>query len=123
MSFPIPPGEAPGHEVKRPSDLHDPALAEACSHVVLEGALLQGAAPAATAVASLMAEAITGLAVVAPIPAPVRQPYAMRLLREAGADLVMVAELLGHRSLSTATRRTRPRGEMTHARDRWTGRN
>jgi hypothetical protein len=121
--LPFPPGEAPSREVERPSDLHDPALGEAVFHAILEGTVLQGAAPAATAVASLMAEAITGWAVVAPIPAPVRQPYAMRLLREAGADLVMVAELLGQRSLSATARHTRPRREMRHARGRWTGRN
>jgi integrase/recombinase XerC len=44
-------------------------------------------------------------------PHMLRHTYANRLLREAGADLVMVAELLGHRSLATTARYTRPRRE------------
>ncbi|GBD12144.1 Tyrosine recombinase XerC [bacterium HR24] len=44
-------------------------------------------------------------------PHTLRHTYATRLLREAGADLVIVAELMGHRSLATTARYTRPRKE------------
>lgn len=44
-------------------------------------------------------------------PHALRRTYATHLLREAGAGLVMVAELLGHRSLATTARYTKPRQE------------
>ena len=44
-----------------------------------------------------------------------RHTFAARLLREAGADLVAVAALLGHESLSATARYTKPSAEGLEA--------
>jgi integrase/recombinase XerC len=52
-------------------------------------------------------------------PPALRRTFAARLLREAGVDLVAVAALLGHESLSTTARYARPpAGELEAAVER-----
>jgi integrase/recombinase XerC len=44
-----------------------------------------------------------------------RHTFATRLLREAGADLVQVAALLGHEDIATTARYTKPSAEDLEA--------